>query len=184
MTPLGPTERGALLGIARGAILAHLGLAPERPLPEQGPLAEPRGAFVTVSVGGALRGCIGSFQPKDSLARTVAAMAVQAASADPRFLPVGADEIADLGIAVSALGPTWKLEDLAALQIGRHGIVVKKGWHRGTLLPRVAVEHGWNAPEFLKHACLKAGLPARAAEEPDTEVHVFEAEEFGEEPTA
>jgi AmmeMemoRadiSam system protein A len=182
MTSLGPTERGALLGIARGAILSHLGVAHAPPLPEQGTLAEPRGAFVTVYVRGELRGCIGRFEAKASLARTVSEMAVQAASADPRFPPVRAEEIADLGLSVSALGPTWRLEDRAALRVGVHGLVVKKGWHRGALLPRVAVEHGWTADDFLKHACLKAGLFARAYEEPDTELHVFEAEEFGEEP--
>ena len=48
------------------------------------------------------------------------------------------------------------------------------------LLPKVAVEQGWSAKEFLKHACLKAGLHARAWEEAETEVLVFEAEEFSE----
>jgi uncharacterized protein (TIGR00296 family) len=66
--------------------------------------------------------------------------------------------------------------------VGVDGLVVRSGWHRGTLLPKVAVEHGWNAEEFLKHACLKAGLHARAWEEPGTELEVFQAEEFGEEP--
>ena len=184
MTTLGPTERAALLGIARGAILAHLGVAHAPPLPERGPLAEPRGAFVTVYVRAELRGCIGRFEASGSLARTVADMAVQAASADPRFPPVSADEIAELGVSVSALGSTFRLEDRAALRVGVHGLVVRKGWHRGALLPRVAIEHGWDAEELLKHVCLKAGLHARAYEEPEIELHVFEAEEFGEEPAA
>ena len=46
----------------------------------------------------------------------------------------------------------------------------------------MAVECGWSAEEFLKHVCLKAGLPARAWQEPGTELETFEAEEFGEEP--
>jgi uncharacterized protein (TIGR00296 family) len=66
------------------------------------------------------------------------------------------------------------------VKLGEQGLLVRRGFHRGTLLPKVAVEHGWTAPEFLKHACLKAGLHARAWEEAQTEVLVFEAEEFSE----
>ena len=69
MIPLGATDRAALLGIARGAVLAHLGLARAPILPEGGPLAEPRGAFVTLHVSGDLRGCIGSFRPLTDQAR-------------------------------------------------------------------------------------------------------------------
>jgi AmmeMemoRadiSam system protein A len=178
------TDRAALLGIARGAILAHLGVAPARPLPDSGPLAESRGAFVTVYVSGELRGCIGTFRPQGSLAATVARMAVAAASDDPRFPPLRAGEIASLGVSVSVLGPPRPTADPRAVEIGRQGLLVSRGFHRGTLLPRVAVEHGWGAVEFLKHTCLKAGLPPHAWEEPDVTVEVFEAEEFGEEAEA
>ncbi len=182
MTPLSQTERAALLGIARAAILAH---ATGKPVPEStaaGALAELRGAFVTLHARGRLRGCVGTFQPTESLARTVARMAVAAASDDPRFPPVEAAEIPDLDIAISALGPRRPLADPGAVRVGTDGLVVKRGWHRGALLPKVAVEYGWSAEEFLKHACLKAGLPARAWREPGTELEVFQAEEFGEEP--
>lgn len=180
MTALSATDRAALLGIARGAILARLGVAPPLALPVSGPLAEPRGAFVTVHVAGDLRGCIGSFRPTGTLAETVSRMAVGAASEDPRFLPVRADEIAELGVAVSVLAPPYRLDDRRSVKVGTHGLIVRRGWQRGALLPKVAVEHGWDADAFLKHACLKAGLPANAWEDPETEVEVFEAEEFGE----
>jgi AmmeMemoRadiSam system protein A len=182
MTPLSPTERAALLGIARGAILAHLGLRAAPELPLAGALGEPRGAFVTLTAEGELRGCIGTFQASEPLARTVARMAVAAASEDPRFSPVVATEVPRLTVAISALGPRQPLADPRAVRVGVDGLVVRSGWHRGALLPRVPVEHGWNAEEFLKHACLKAGLHARAWEEPGTELEVFQAEEFGEEP--
>jgi AmmeMemoRadiSam system protein A len=184
MTALSTTDRAALLGIARGAILAHLGGRGAPALPTSGPLAEPGGAFVTLHVEGELRGCIGSFEPAGSLAATVAAMAVAAASRDPRFSPLREDEVAALSIAVSVLGPRRPLADHRALRVGQDGLAVKRGWHRGVLLPRVAVEHGWGAEAFLKHVCLKAGLHARSWEEPGTELETFEAEEFGEEPTA
>lgn len=182
MTPLSSTDRAALLGVARGAILAHLGLAPAPALPSAGALGEERGAFVTVHVAGDLRGCIGTFRPMGSLAATVARMAVAAASEDPRFRPVAAGDVAALEVAVSALGVPRPLADPRAVAVGREGLIVKRGFHRGTLLPKVAVEHGWSADEFLKHTCLKAGLPPRAWEEPDVTIEAFEAEEFGERP--
>lgn len=180
MTPLGTPEKDALLGIARGAVLAHLGLAPAPALPSSGPLAEPRGAFVTLHVAGGLRGCLGTFRPEGSLAGTVAGMAVAAATRDPRFRPVEPGEIAALEVGVSALDPPRRLEDRRAVRIGKDGLVVTRGFHRGTLLPRVAVEHGWGAEEFLRHTCLKAGLPPDAWEDPGAVVEAFEAEEFGE----
>ena len=67
----------------------------------------------------------------------------------------------------------------ALVIIGRDGILVRRGWHRGTLLPVVAAERGWDAPTFLKHVCLKAGLRADAWRDPSTTVETFEAESFG-----
>jgi AmmeMemoRadiSam system protein A len=182
VTALTQTERAALLGIARAALLAHLeGKAVPQP-EAQGALAEVRGAFVTLYAGEELRGCVGTFQPTESLARTVARMAVAAASDDPRFPPVEGAEVPRLAISVSALGPRQPLREPLSVRVGTDGLLVRRGWHRGALLPKVAIEHGWGAEEFLKHVCLKAGLPARAWREPGTELEVFQAEEFGEEP--
>ncbi|WP_242338915.1 MULTISPECIES: AmmeMemoRadiSam system protein A [unclassified Anaeromyxobacter] len=180
MSELSPTERAALLGIARGSILGHLGVAPAPALPDSGSLAEARGAFVTLHVGDALRGCVGTFRPEGSLAATVARMAVSAAKEDPRFPPLRPDEIAELRVAVSVLTPPHRLDDRRAVKVGTHGVLVRRGWHRGALLPKVALEQGWDAETFLSRCCLKAGLPARAWQEPETEVEVFEADEFGE----
>jgi uncharacterized protein len=182
MTPLTALERSALLGIARASLLALMEGKPALEPPATGALAEPRGAFVTLHVEGELRGCVGTFTPTESLARTVARMAVAAAVEDPRFPPLKAAELPEVHISVSALGPRTPLPDPLAVRVGRDGLVVRRGWHRGALLPKVAVEQGWSAEEFLKHVCLKAGLPARAWHEPGTELEVFEAEEFGEEP--
>jgi uncharacterized protein (TIGR00296 family) len=108
-------------------------------------------------------------------------MARAAATEDPRFTRLRPDEIKALFISVSALRIPHLLEDRSRIEVGVHGLLVRKGWNRGALLPKVAVEHGWDAQTFLKHACLKAGLPALAARDPDLVVEVFEAEEFGEE---
>jgi AmmeMemoRadiSam system protein A len=179
--PLSASERAALLGIARGTVLNVLGLAAPPSLPSAGPLSLPRGAFVTLHVDGQLRGCIGTFSPRGSLAQTVAEMARAAATEDPRFAKLRPDELAGLSISVSALRTPHLLEDRARIEVGVHGLVVRKGWNRGVLLPKVAVDHGWDGQTFLKHCCLKAGLPAIAARDPELVVEVFEADEFGEE---
>ncbi len=108
-------------------------------------------------------------------------MAKAAATEDPRFPRLRPDELATLSIAVSVLRTPYLLEDRSRIQVGRHGLVVRKGWNRGVLLPKVAVEQRWDGETFLKHCCLKAGLPAIAARDPELVVDVFEAEEFGEE---
>jgi uncharacterized protein (TIGR00296 family) len=71
------------------------------------------------------------------------------------------------------------MRDVAELAIGRDGIVVQLGWHRGTLLPQVAVEEGWDVITFLERTCLKAGLPPGAWRDPLAKVELFEVEEVG-----
>ncbi len=181
-TPLSPLERAALLGIARAALRHHLGVGPAPDLGGEGALAAERGAFVTLHHGRELRGCIGTFHPVGPLARTVAAMAVSAASEDPRFFPVRADEVDDIAIRVSVLGPLTPMRDLSEVEIGRHGLLVKSGWHRGALLPVVAAEQGWDAATFLDRCCLKAGLAPDAWRDRGTTVELFDAEEFGDGP--
>ncbi len=179
---LSAADRAALLGIARASVRHHLGLGPPPQLPDSGPLAEPRGAFVTLRRGTELRGCIGSFKPLGTLARTVAAMSVSAASEDPRFPLVRAEEEPDLDYHVSALEPCQPMRDPAEIEIGRHGLLVTSGLHRGALLPAVAAERGWDSETFLEHTCLKAGLRPDAWREPQTVVQLFAAEEFGDPP--
>ena len=65
------------------------------------------------------------------------------------------------------------------IEVGRHGLIVEKGYRRGLLLPQVPVEHRWTVITFLEHTCLKAGLP-RDAWKQGARVKVFEAEVFGE----
>ena len=177
--PLDATARAAALGIARAAVRHHLGTGAPPALPSDGPLAAPRGAFVTLTKGGELRGCVGTFTASGSLASTVARMAVSAATEDPRFEPVRAEELDDLDFHVSVLEPRRPMRDPADLEIGRDGVVVQLGWQRGALLPRVAVEHGWDRETFLARTCLKAGLPPNAWREPGAVVELFAAEEIG-----
>lgn len=174
------TERAALLGIARGAILAHLDAAPAPALPTAGRLAaEERGLFVTLCVGDALRGCVGAFGGRGPLAAATARLAVSAASEDPRFPPVGPEDLPELRITLAILGTRRLVEDPSAIRIGKDGLVVQRDLHRGVLLAHVAVERGWQPEEFLKHTCLKAGLAADAWRETDTKVEAYDVEEFG-----
>ncbi len=173
------SDAAAVLGLARAAIRAHLGVGAPCAVPTSGPLAQPRGAFVTLRRGGDLRGCVGTFTPTGSLAETVVRMAVAAASEDPRFPPVTADEVDDLDLHVSVLDPTRRMRDVSELQVGRDGVLVRLGWHRGALLPSVAADEHWDAVTFLERTCLKAGLPPDAWKDPGAVVELFSTEELG-----
>jgi uncharacterized protein (TIGR00296 family) len=67
------------------------------------------------------------------------------------------------------------------IEVGKHGIIIKRGYHQGLLLPQVATEYGWDREEFLAHTCQKAGLPLDAWEKEGTQISIFSAEVFGEE---
>jgi len=176
--PLSAADRAALLALARAAVLHRLGLGPAPTPPADGPLAAPRGAFVSLRVAGEPRACLGELDPAGPLGAAVVRLAARAADHDPRFPPVVPADLPALTVAVAALGPLRPLPSPEALRVGAEGASVTQGWHRGLLLPSAAAGKGWDAPLFLKHVCLSAGLPARAHLEPDAVVEVFEAEEF------
>ena len=122
-------------------------------------LQQPCGAFVTLRKGGKLRGCIGNLTGYKPLYQTVSSMARAAAFEDPRFYPVEENEMKDIDIEISVLSPLRKIQSVDELQLGRHGIYIIKGEHRGTFLPQVADETGWTKEEFLGHCARdKAGL--------------------------
>jgi hypothetical protein len=172
-------ERSALAQIAREAVShAVRGTTPPRPSVDTPALGEERGAFVTLQTHGTLRGCIGDIHGHEPLALTVQNMASAAALRDPRFPPVTESELDELEIDISVLGPMQRAEAPAEVQVGRHGVWIRREFHQGVLLPQVPVEHGWEHDEFLDHACLKAGLPPEAWQEPETEIWIFSADVF------
>lgn len=141
----------------------------------------PFGAFVTLKRDGELRGCIGCFEPKEPLFKVIQTMAIEAATADPRFSPVTAEELPQIKIEISVMTPRRKISDWRDVQLGKHGVVIKKGSLAGTFLPQVATETGWSREEFLSQLCSqKAGLPSDCYKDPRTELYVFEAEIFEE----
>jgi AmmeMemoRadiSam system protein A len=174
-------DRALLLTIAREAITAHLNPSIQFAVSHlpSAILARPGGAFVTIHKRGDLRGCIGHVEPTEPLGVVVSRCAVSAASGDPRFPPMAPDELEAVDIEISLLGPLERIAGAQDILVGRHGLVVERGWQRGLLLPQVASEWNWSAEEFLAHTCQKAGLPRDAWKKGAT-IWRFEAEVFGE----
>ena len=140
---------------------------------------EKRGAFVTIHKKGMLRGCIGYVEALKPLGETIAEMAIAASTQDPRFPQVNEKELKEIDIEISVLTPLRKIINTDEIEVGKHGILIKKGFHSGLLLPQVAREYGWNRETFLEHTCTKAGLPKNAWKE-DVNIYVFSAQVFGE----
>jgi len=144
-------------------------------------LKQKRGAFVTLEIGQNLRGCIGYVEAIKPLWQTVVENARNAAQEDPRFQPVTPPELPKIHIEISAMTPLERITDVNKIVVGKHGIMLTRGFYRGLLLPQVATEYGWNRDEFLMHTCEKAGLPDDAWKDPATKIEVFSADVFGEE---
>ena len=173
-------DRALLLRIARDAVVAHVGGASLMEIERIALAGRCGGAFVTLhKKGGELRGCIGHIESDQFLPDVVARCAVAACSADPRFPAVALAELLDLAIELSLLGPLEPVASAEEIEIGRHGLVIEKGWHRGLLLPQVAIEWRWDRQQFLAQTCRKAGLPQDAWKH-GAKMWRFEAEVFGE----
>jgi len=177
---LDENDKRELLPIARATFREYLttGFMPPG-APDRKSLLEPRGAFVTLHVGGDLRGCIGRVDADTPLYLAVEQLAVAAATRDPRFDPLRAEELSDTRVEISVLSPvtSGKPEDV---EIGKHGLVVTRGVRRGLLLPQVAIEHKLDRDRFLDETCAKAGLPPGAWKEPGTILQLFTADVFKE----
>lgn len=181
-------QRRELLQIARRALTLYFEHGQTPAIESEDPaFLAPAGAFVSLHRRAPsqreprLRGCIGTFEARDPLIDTVTRMAIAAATQDPRFDAVRAEELPDLVIEISVLSPR---RDAKAdeIEVGRHGIYISRGAHRGVLLPQVATEHGWDRETFLEHTCGKAGLDQDAWRDDETRIQIFSAEVFGEDP--
>jgi len=176
---LSDEDRAELHKIARAVIeQKSRGQSVPKFSPSSERLKEGRGAFVCVHKKGMLRGCIGSLEADTPLFETVKEMAEAAAFRDPRFRPVTEDELPYLDIELSVLTPLKKIEKPEEIEVGRHGILIRKGYYSGLLLPQVAAERDWDRLTFLRETCRKAGLPMDAWKETDAEIYVFSADVF------
>lgn len=172
-------QKHALVDLARRSVVATV--TGSTPPTVSLPVPEASGVFVTIKRRGELRGCLGTLQCQRGLAGEVVRCAADAATEDPRFPPVAADELAELAVEVSVLGPLEPIDprNPDAIVIGRHGLVAERGFRRGLLLPQVATEWGWTVEQFLRQTCLKAGLEQDAWQR-DARISRFEAEVIGE----
>jgi hypothetical protein len=150
---------------------------------------EKGGVFVTLKThpDNELRGCIGYPEPVAALEEALVDSAISAATRDPRFSPVSAEELPSLVIEVSLLTPPELIESssskdlIGKVKVGEDGLIVERDWARGLLLPQVPIECGWRAEKFLEQTCGKAGLPLAAWKDPKTRFFKFQAEVFSEE---
>jgi uncharacterized protein (TIGR00296 family) len=182
-----PEEGKRGLELARAAIENYLSDNVKLKAPDNLPASfdEKRGVFVTLNKFGTLRGCIGYSHPVFALKNAIIEAAISAAVGDPRFPKVTKEEFKEVTIELTILTIPQVLHVKPAelpthIEVGRHGLIVKKGFYQGLLLPQVATEYNWSAEEFLCQTCWKAGLPQDAWLEEGTEVSTFEGQIFRE----
>jgi AmmeMemoRadiSam system protein B/AmmeMemoRadiSam system protein A len=155
-------EKALLFTIARNSIRSRLyetrkSTQDEKNIPPK--FMKPMGAFVTLKINGALRGCIGRFISSDPLYEVVRASAISSAFEDPRFSPLTKEDYLKTNIEITVLGPLKKISNINEIVLGKHGIYIKKDFRSGTMLPQVATENGWTVEEFLGFTSRdKAGL--------------------------
>ena len=159
-------QKDVLLQIARESIKSHF-LKTDidiQKLLEKYPFLKEKGAvFVTLTLNGNLRGCIGSLVSYRSLLDDLISNAKAAAFEDPRFSPLSQKEFEDIHIEISLLSTPKELyydsiDDLKAkLRPNIDGVILKYGYNKATFLPQV-----WEQlplfEQFFAHLCQKAGL--------------------------
>ena len=185
---LTPEEQQALLRLAREALI-H-GVKKEKLPPLEASvltprLLEPGASFVTLTVRGQLRGCIGALEPDQPLAEDVREHAVSAALEDPRFPPVSERELNGIEVEISRLTRPVLLEYkdpndlLSKLRPHIDGVIVRDGLRRATFLPQVW-EKIPDRAEFLNNLCYKMGASPDLWRKKHLEVLTYEVEEFRE----
>ena len=179
---LDEADKVTLLKIARETIENYVekGQTPEvDPSGFSQALKTPAGAFVSLHKDGQLRGCIGSFVPDEPLYQVVQNMAISASTKDYRFPRVNAAELSEIEIEISVLTPLKRISNSDEIELGKHGIYMKKGYNTGTFLPQVATQTGWSLDEFLGHCARdKAGIGWYGWK--DAELYTYEALIFDE----
>ena len=150
-------------------------------------LCEEGSSFITLTLHGELRGCIGSLEPYQSLAKDVREHAIAAALKDPRFPPVQAEELSGIKIEISRLTRPIPLdykdaEDLLS-KLCPHvdGVILRDGSHRSTFLPQVW-EKISDPAEFLSNLCYKMGANPDLWKSKHLDVFIYQVEEFHESP--
>ncbi|HOW16688.1 MAG TPA: AmmeMemoRadiSam system protein A [bacterium] len=178
-----------LLFLARKSIAKELGIKWKEKenfvAPDDPELKENKGAFVTLTIAGELRGCIGQILPSESIKETVRENAISAAFYDPRFVPLSSKEFEKIKIEISILSKPQQLEYasvtelLNKLEPNVHGLIIKLGGRSATFLPQVWDELP-NKEDFLGHLCLKAGLSSDEWKRLKLQILIYAVEHFKE----
>ena len=145
------------------------------------------GVFVTLNNQVGLRGCVGFPLPDKKLYNVLVDAAIASATEDPRFPSVNSQELEEITFEVTVLSPPEVIhvsdttEYPSQIKVGRDGLIVKRGFNSGLLLPQVPIEYRWTEKEFLSHTCEKAELPRDCWKDKETQVQKFEGIVFKEE---
>ena len=185
MELLTPDEGEMAVRHARNVLDEHVGgrayLEPVFPSIFQ----EKRGVFVTLTLKGNLRGCIGFPYPIMVLRDAIRDSAISAATGDPRFPPVIEAELPIISVEVTILTVPAEVrvppdQREGVIKIGTHGLIIKGYGRSGLLLPQVPTEWNWDVSEFLDHTCMKAGLPSGSWRDASVQLFTFEGQIFNE----
>jgi len=175
--PLNTEAEKEALQIARKTLENHLQGKPNEINVRSQSLLKPSGAFVTLHENNCLRGCIGTFEPKEPLYKVIEDMSIAAATEDPRFPKVFLEELPAIKIEISVLTPRQQITDWQRIRLGVDGVVIQSGHHSGTFLPQVALETGWSLEKFLSELCTqKAGLPPSCYKSPKVNLFTFQVQ--------
>lgn len=179
---LNRAEQLTLLRLARDGIAARLAGKPAPALEDYeitDAMRQHAGGFVTLTIDGHLRGCIGEIPSSRAFVEVVRDHALDAAFGDPRFRPLSAQEFDGISIEISMLTPPEEVGGHEDIVLGRDGIYLIKGMRRAVYLPQVAPEQGWDLDQTLSSLARKAGLSTDAWKE-DTTFETFQAQVFHE----
>ena len=180
MFQLTDSDQRLLLQIARNAVGAYLhGEVFSPPEVSSGIPSQSFGIFVSIHKHGELRGCIGNVHAAGPLYRSAAECAISAAVDDPRFAPLTNEELSIVDFEISVLSSMQRIEDITEIEVGKHGLLIRKRGHGGLLLPQVATAYSWDRIRFLQETCRKGGLKADDWRDGAT-IHCFTAFVFGE----
>ncbi|MCJ7432775.1 MAG: AmmeMemoRadiSam system protein A [Anaerolineales bacterium] len=148
-------------------------------------LKEQGASFVTLTVRGELRGCIGALEPYQPLADDVREHAIAAALQDPRFPPVAPNGLSGISIEISRLSVPYPLEYSTAedliqkLRPHIDGVILRDGMRRATFLPQVWEKIPTPA-KFLDNLCYKMGAAPDTWKRKHLEALVYQVDEFHE----
>lgn len=183
---LSENDGNQLLKFVRDTIVSKFKKTPVK-IPENPKLKTKSGIFVTLNKNGELRGCIGYPEPFFPLIEAAEKSALAAAFDDPRFGELNKKELNEISIEISVLTEPELIKVKSPkdypkeIEIGVHGLIIKKGFNSGLLLPQVAVEYGWDSKEFLSRTCMKAMLSPDDWLDPGTKIYRFKCQIFSEE---